>query len=253
MKTKKEPKRESVAVATVAVAAKAPDPIPDMPAVRTMKGTPLTEAAYEYIVQHFATGERALLEKMSVRAVAAGMPMINISDDQARFIAFFLKAMKAKRALDVGTLFGYSAAIMARAMGTDSEVVSLEVNDKHANVAKENIETLHLRNIQIKSGPALEIMKLMRRETFDFILIDADKPNYTQYLNEALRLVRPGGVIAGDNALAFGKLTEKITKADDDYNSVIAIRGFNETFALQKTLFSTLVPVGDGMVMGVVK
>jgi predicted O-methyltransferase YrrM len=253
MKTKKEPKRESVAVATVAVAAKAPEPIPDVTAVRTMKGTPLTEAAYEYIVQHFATGERALLEKMSVRAVAAGMPMINISDDQARFIAFFLKAMKAKRALDVGTLFGYSAAIMARAMGTDSEVVSLEVNDKHANVAKENIDTLHLRNIQIKSGPALEIMKLMRRETFDFILIDADKPNYTQYLNEALRLVRPGGVIAGDNALAFGKLTEKITKADDDYNSVIAIRGFNETFALQKTLFSTLIPVGDGMVMGVVK
>ena len=113
MKTKKEPKRESVAVATVAVTAKAPEPIPDVTAVRTMKGTPLTEAAYEYIVQHFATGERALLEKMSVRAVAAGMPMINISDDQARFIAFFLKAMKAKRALDVGTLFGYSAAIMA--------------------------------------------------------------------------------------------------------------------------------------------
>jgi caffeoyl-CoA O-methyltransferase len=251
MKTKKEPKRENVA--TVAVAAKAPEAVPNMPAVRTMKGTPLTEAAYEYIVQHFATGERALLEKMSVRAVAAGMPMINISDDQARFIAFFLKAMKAKRALDVGTLFGYSAAIMARAMGTDSEVVSLEVNDKHANVAKENIDTLHLRNIQIKSGPALEIMKLMRRETFDFILIDADKPNYTQYLNEALRLVRPGGVIAGDNALAFGKLTEKLATTDPDFKSVNAIRGFNETFANQKTLFSTLIPVGDGMVMGVVK
>ena len=251
MKTKKEPKRENVA--TVAVAVKAPEVVPDVPAVRTMKGTPLTEAAYEYIVQHFASGERALLEKMSVRAVAAGMPMINISDDQARFISFFLKAMKAKRALDVGTLFGYSAAIMARAMGTDSEVVSLEVKDLHANVAKENIETLHLRNIQIKSGPALEIMKLMRRETFDFILIDADKPNYTQYLNEALRLVRPGGVIAGDNALAFGKLTEKLATTDPDYKSVNAIRGFNETFALQKTLFSTLIPVGDGMVMGVVK
>src|ERR1035437_2391149 len=99
-----------------------------------MKGTPLTESSYEYIVQHFATGERALLEKMSVRAVAAGLPMIMISEDQAKFIAFFLKAIKAKRALDVGTLFGYSAAIMARAMGTDSEVISLETNDKHAVV-----------------------------------------------------------------------------------------------------------------------
>ncbi len=218
-----------------------------------MKGTPLTETTHEYIVKHFASGERALLEKMRVRAEAAGLPMINISEDQAKFIAFFLKAIKAKRALDVGTLFGYSAAIMARAMGTDSEVVTLESNDKHANVAKENIETLHLRNIQIKSGPALEIMKLMRRETFDFVLIDADKPNYTNYLNEALRLVRPGGVIAGDNALAWGKLTEDLPKTDPDFASVKAIRSFNETFANQKTLFSTLIPVGDGMVMGVLK
>jgi caffeoyl-CoA O-methyltransferase len=250
MKTK-APKKEKLAVVETVVAP--PPPALIQPTARSMKGTPMNDATYEYIVNLFATGERALLDKMSVRAVAAGLPMIMISEDQAKFIAFFLKAMKAKRALDVGTLFGYSAAIMARAMGTDSEVISLEVNDKHANVAKENIETLHLRNIQIKSGPALEIMKLMRRETFDFILIDADKPNYTQYLNEALRLVRPGGVIAGDNALAFGKLTQNIGRTDPDFASVNAIRGFNETFANQKTLFSTLVPVGDGMVMGVVK
>ncbi len=153
----------------------------------------------------------------------------------------------------MGTLFGYSAAIMARAMGTDSEVVTLERNEMHANVAKENIDTLHLRNITIKLGPALEVMKLMRRETFDFILIDADKPNYTPYLNEALRLIRPGGVIAGDNALAWGKLTTDLAKGDPDAASVKAIRSFNETFANQKTLFSTLIPVGDGMVMGVLK
>jgi caffeoyl-CoA O-methyltransferase len=217
-----------------------------------MKGTPLTEATYEYIVTHFAAGERSLLERMSVRATAAGMPMINISEDQAKFIAFFLKAIKAKQALDVGTLFGYSAAIMARAMGTDSEVVSLEFNEKHANVARENIETLHLRNINLKIGPAIETMKLLRRESFDFILIDADKPNYLKYLNEALRLIRPGGVIAGDNAMAFGKLTEKISKSDPDFANITAIRGFNEAFSNHKSLFGTLIPVGDGMVMGVV-
>lgn len=216
-----------------------------------MKGTPLTESTYEYIVQHFASGERTLLERMSVRAKAAEIPMIHIAEDQAKFIAFFLKAIKAKKALDVGTLFGYSAAIMARAMGTDSEVTTLERNEKHANVAQENFNTLRLRNVMIKIGPALEAMKLMRRGTFDFVLIDADKPNYTAYLTEALRLVRPGGVIAGDNAMAFGKLTETVAKTDEDYASVTAIRGFNETFANHKSLFGTLIPVGDGMVMGV--
>ncbi|HEY3874758.1 MAG TPA: O-methyltransferase [Candidatus Kapabacteria bacterium] len=216
-----------------------------------MKGTPLTEETYEYIVKHFASGERTLLERMSVRAKAAEIPMIHISDDQAKFIAFFLKAVKAKKALDVGTLFGYSAAIMARAMGTDSEVTTLENKDKHAAVAKENFDTLRLRNVVIKIGPALESMKLMRRGTFDFVLIDADKPNYSAYLTEAIRLVKPGGVIAGDNALAWGKIAGTVPKGDSDAASVTAIRGFNEAFANHKHLFGTLIPVGDGMTMGV--
>ena len=218
-----------------------------------MKGTPLTEETYEYIVKHFATKERELLERMSARAQAAGMPMINISEEQAKFIAFFLKAIQAKRALDVGTLFGYSAAIMARAMGPGSEVVSLETKEEHAKVARENLEDLYLRNVQIKTGPALEVMKLLKRDSFDFILIDADKPNYVNYLSEALRLIKRGGVIAGDNALAWGKITQKLSAKDEDYTSVEAIKKFNTAFAGEKKLFSVLVPIGDGMTMGVVE
>jgi|GEM_PF-845028 len=235
-----------------------------------MKGTPLTEETYEYIVRNFAKDERALLERMSVKAKAAEMPMIMISEDQAKFIGFFLKAIQAKRALDVGTLFGFSAAIMARAMGPGSEVVSLEFKEEHAKVARENLDDLYLRNVQIKTGPALEVMKLMRRESFDFILIDADKPNYVNYLNEALRLVKSGGVIAGDNALAWGKValpaTGKAPKTkakageyhpwlspdDPDFGTVRAIQEFNTAVSTSKRLFSILVPIGDGMTMGVV-
>ncbi len=232
-----------------------------------MKGTPLTEETYEYIVQRFAKKERELLERMSARAQAAGMPMIMISEEQAKFIAFFLKAIGAKRALDVGTLFGYSAAIMARAMGPGSEVVSLEFSDLHAKVARENLDDLYLRNVQIRPGPALEAMKLMRRESFDFILIDADKPNYVNYLNQALRLIRKGGVIAGDNALAWGKIALPTTGPapkpgeyrpwlspdDPDYGTVRAVQEFNAAFAAEKKLFSVIVPIGDGMAMGVVE
>ncbi len=196
------------------------------------------------------------------------MPMIMIGEDQAKFIGFFLKAIQAKRALDVGTLFGYSAAIMARAMGPGSEVVTLEFSEAHAKVARENLDDLYLRNVQIKTGPAIEVMKLMRRESFDFVLIDADKPNYVNYLSEALRLVKTGGVIAGDNALAWGKIalpaTSKAPKAkageyhpwlsadDPDFGTVRAIQEFNTAVSTNKRLFSTLIPIGDGMTMGVV-
>ncbi len=218
-----------------------------------MKGTPLTEETYEYIVRNFAKEERALLERMSARAKEAEMPMIMISEEQAKFIAFFLKATQAKRALDVGTLFGYSAAIMSRAMGPGSEVVTLETSEKHAQVARENLEELYLRNVQIKTGPALEVMKLLKRDSFDFVLIDADKPNYVNYLKEAMRLVRRGGVIAGDNALAWGKVAKPAAETDPDVKSVRAIQQFNTAFSQEKKLFGILVPIGDGMTMGVVE
>ena len=218
-----------------------------------MKGTPLTEATYEYIVQHFAAKERELLERMTKRAEAAGMPMIMIGEDQAKFIGFFLKAIQAKRALDIGTLFGYSAAIMARAMGPGSEVVSLEFSEAHAKVARENLEELFLRNVQVRTGPGLEVMKLLPRNSFDFILIDADKPNYMNYLKQSLRLIRPGGVIAGDNAMAWGKIAEKLPKSDPDATNVSAIQAFNAAMAGEKSLFSIIVPIGDGMAMGVVQ
>src|SRR6476660_2432283 len=104
-----------------------------------MKGTPLTEPVYNYIVDLFAKDEVSLLKQFSARAEAAGIPMISISEEQAKFLGFFVKAIKAKRVLDVGTLFGYSAAIMSKAMGADGEVVSLEFEPLHARVARENL------------------------------------------------------------------------------------------------------------------
>ena len=219
-----------------------------------MKGTPLTDETYEYIVSNFAFEERTLLAEMSARAKEAGIPMIMIAEDQAKFIAFFLRAIKARRVLDVGTLFGYSAAIMARAIGPDGEVVSLEYSEKHAAVAKENWAHLrHHEHISLIVGPALDAMKNMASHSFDFILIDADKSNYINYLRESLRLIRPGGVIAGDNALAWGRIVEKnIAKDDPDYVSVTSIQAFNKAVATEGSMFSIIVPIGDGMAMGVV-
>jgi len=219
-----------------------------------MKGTPLTEQTYDYIVQLFAQDEKHLLEKMQRRAQEASIPMIMIGVEQAKFVGVFLKAMRAKRALDVGTLFGYSAAIMSRAMGPDSSVISLEFAERHAEVAKENLHELGLSNIDIRTGPALDHMKKLEDNSFDFIMIDADKPNYVEYLKESLRLIRPGGVIAGDNALAWGKIADlELLKSDPDYTSATAMQAFNKVFAAEKAMFSIIVPVGDGLAMGFVE
>jgi predicted O-methyltransferase YrrM len=219
-----------------------------------MKGTPLTEDIYEYIVGNFAFEERTLLHSMSERAEAAGIPMIMIGEDQAKFVAFFLRAIKAKRVLDVGTLFGFSAAIMARAIGAQGEVISLEYEPKHAAIAKENLAHFGIEHVEIRVGPALDAMKGLASNSFDFILIDADKPNYTNYLRESLRLIRPGGVIAGDNAIAWGRIAdENIHYNDPDYNSVTSIQAFNKAVAAEGSMFSIIVPIGDGMAMGVVE
>lgn len=218
-----------------------------------MKGTPLTDKTYNYIVEIFAREEVMLLELMQHRATERGVPPIMISEEQAKFIGFFLKAMNATRVLDVGTLFGYSAAIMARAIGAGGEVVTLEFESLHAAVARDNFKHLNLTNVQLLQGPALDHMKSMPDNYFDFILIDADKPNYVNYLKEALRLVRNGGVIAGDNALAWGKIADKdLPTTDPDFVSATAMQQFNAEFASLKNVFGCIVPVGDGMAMGVV-
>lgn len=218
-----------------------------------MKGTPLTDQIYEYIVRSFAHEERELLLRMQQRASMAGIPMIMISEEQAKFVGFFLKAIGAKRVLDIGTLFGYSAAIMARAMGDAGTVTSLEFSGKHAEVARENLEAEGITNVTVIQGAALDTLRTLESASYDFALIDADKVNYTGYLKECLRLVRPGGVIAGDNALAWGKIADpELRQDDEDYTSVTAVRTFNAAMAAEPRLFTAVVPIGDGMAMGVV-
>jgi predicted O-methyltransferase YrrM len=218
-----------------------------------MKGTPLTEPLYDYIVDLFAKDEVSMLERFKARAEAAGIPMISISEEQAKYIGFFLRAIKAHRVLDIGTLFGFSAAIMSSAVGKQGEVVSLEFEPMHARVARENLAAEGISNVTVLEGPALDHMKTLESNSFDFILIDADKINYVHYLKEGIRLIKPGGVIAGDNAMAFGKLMDmELTANDPDFESVNAVRQFNAQFAAERSIFGIIVPVGDGMAMGVV-
>lgn len=225
---------------------------PDPAFARGMKGSPMTVRLYEYVVHTFGQPERELLATMANRAQEAGMPLIMIGEDQATFLRFFLPTIRAKRCLDVGTLFGYSAAVMALATAPDGTVVSLELEPRHAEVARANWKAARVADrIEVRVGPAVELMKSMPSDSFDFALIDADKGGYIRYFEEALRLVRAGGVIAADNTLAWGLVAEPATGTHT--SDIASIQAFNEHVAKRTDVDACLLPLGDGLLLARVK
>lgn len=216
------------------------------------EGGPISDAELRYIEETFCREESALLGRMLRRARAAGLPEIMIEPTQARLLGVLLAAIAARRALDLGTLFGYSAAVMARAMGPKGRVLSVEGEPRHAEVARANLAALRLAGrVEIRVGAALDVMRALPARSFDLVHIDVDKEGYPRYLEEAVRVLRPGGIVAADNALAFGRVASPPPTGDPDAPAVRAVRRFNTLLASHPRITPMLVPLGDGLAVGV--
>ncbi len=149
----------------------------------------------------------------------AGLPAIDVSPLQGKFLHVLLQTIKPKRVLEIGTLGGYSTLWMARALPKSGRIVSLEFNPKHADVARKNLANAGLlKRVDIRVGKAIDNLPKLEAEgagPFDFIFIDADKPSNPQYLKWALKLARVGTVIVVDNVVRDGKVADaKSTDAD---------------------------------------
>jgi predicted O-methyltransferase YrrM len=188
----------------------------------------------------------------------AGLPAIDVSPNQGKLLYLLAKLKAAKNILEIGTLGGYSSVWLARALPEDGHIVTLEFSEKHANVAKENVRNAGLENkIDIIVGPALETLPTLEKKgfsSFDFIFIDADKPNNPNYLKWALELSRPGTVIIADNVVRNGKVIED----DNEDSNVQGIRQFIDLLSEESRIDSTAIQtVGakgyDGFVLGIVK
>jgi len=164
----------------------------------------LWQLAQAYIEKLFA-GEDAALKATLTRSRRAGLPPISVSSASGQLLYLLAKAISARRILEVGTLGGYSAIWLARALPPGGKLVTLELNPKHAAAAKANIDRAGLsRRIEVITGPALKLMQQMAKSCptlFDLIFIDADKDEYPDYLRLGCRLLRRGGLIVADNAL----------------------------------------------------
>lgn len=165
------------------------------------------EAVDAYIAERLVHGDEALAEALRASA-AAGLPAIAVSAAHGKLLHLLARSVAARRILEIGTLGGYSAIWMARALPPDGHLVSLEVDPHHARTAQANCAHAGVaERVHIRVGAALDILPTLQAP-FDMAFIDADKENNAAYFEHAVRLLRPGGVIVVDNVVRSGNVLD---------------------------------------------
>ena len=208
----------------------------------------MTDGIGEYVVRLFAP-EDELLVSLREEADRTGLPPISISPDTGRLLQVLLTAIRAERVLEVGTLGGYSAIWIARALGAGGSLLTIEVDPHHAEFARRYLARAGVETkVEIRVGRALDVLASLDGERFDAIFLDADKEPLPTYFEWALRLVRPGGLIIADNALWGGRVIDD--RSNDD--ATLGVRELNRRMATDPRVASILVPTHDGVVVGVV-
>jgi predicted O-methyltransferase YrrM len=206
--------------------------------------TPVTADHFRYLAAH-TVPEDDLLRSLKMEARREGIPPIWIAPEQGSLMQLVLKIAHAREVIEVGTLAGYSAIWMARALPADGRVRTIEKSPAHAEFAKRWIARSDVaRRIEVFHGAGEDILPGFATGSADAAFIDADKSGYPLFLRQSLRIVRRGGIIMADNAFGFGRLFE----ASDQGAS--AMRAFNEIMAKETALQSIIVPIGDGLWIG---
>lgn len=209
--------------------------------------TRVTGRHFDYIRER-TIPEDAFLADLKAAAREAGIPAIWISPEQAAFMRILLRAAAAREVVEVGTLAGYSAVAMARALPPDGRVRTIELLDAHADFAEAWVARSDVAGkVEVLRGDGREILPTLATDSADACFLDADKAGYVEYLRECRRIVRPGGLFLVDNAFAFGQLFDE----HPTDREAPAVRAFNEHMAREEGLESVIVPMGDGLWVGV--
>jgi len=177
---------------------------------------------------------------------AAGLPAIQVSPPQGRLLELLVRALQARAILEIGTLGGYSTLWLARGLAPGGRIVTLEVDPKHAEVAKRNFERAGRSGaIELRLGPALETLPRLVEERagpFDLVFVDADKPSLPDYFAWSLRLARPGTMIVLDNVVREGDVVDP--KSPDA--AVQGVRRMNERIAAEPRVSATTLQTVGG-------
>ncbi|WP_410511838.1 O-methyltransferase [Paenibacillus sp. BR2-3] len=196
--------------------------------------------------------EDDLLLQVKNTIAANGMPEVSVAPGYGRLLSMLVSLSRASSILEIGALGGYSGICMARGLIAGGKLTSLELKAEYAELAKRHLKLAGFGDaVEYRVGPALESLKSLEAEgrTFDFFFIDADKENYPNYLEYAIRLANPGAIIAGDNIFLRGRTLN----TDRNGPAIQAVRRFNEMIASDERLTSTLLPAYDGLALAIVK
>lgn len=219
---------------------------------RTRKQDAGWSAVDDYIGETLLGADDALTGALAANA-AARLPDIDVSPAQGKMLHLFARMAGARRVLEIGTLGGYSTIWLARAVGAGGQVVTLELDPHHADVARGNLDRAGVgERVDIRVGPAIDTLATLDG-AFDLVFIDADKQSNVAYLDEAMRLSRPGTVIVVDNVVREGGVLDV---ASHDI-AIVGTRTLFDAVAAEPRLSATVVQtVGvkkwDGFLLAVV-
>jgi caffeoyl-CoA O-methyltransferase len=196
--------------------------------------------------------EDAVLAEIRARSVREGLPAIAVGRFDGLHLSVLARMVGARKAVEIGTLGGYSGVCLLRGMAEDGVLHSFEISEKHAEVARDSFRKAGFaKRAKVHVGPALEKLREIESEgPFDVCFIDADKVSYPAYLAWAAEHLRVGGAVLGDNAFGWGGVARE-DFAGKDREGVLALRRFNEELARSGRFHATMIPTEEGLALGV--
>jgi caffeoyl-CoA O-methyltransferase len=215
----------------------------------TSKSIGLPDDVYEYVLAH-GVREPAILARLREETASHPMAQMQIEPLQGAIFRLLVELLDARSYVEVGTFTGYSSLAVALAMPADGRLVCCDVSEEYTNVARRYwAEAGVADRVDLRIGPGVDSLDALlaegRANTFDLAFVDADKKSYPDYYERIVDLLRPGGVVALDNVLWGGEITDP-SKTDPD---TLALRAVNERVRDDERVTEVLLPVADGMTL----
>jgi len=213
------------------------------------KSIQLDEQVYNYLLS-VSLRESKILQECRAETAKHPMARMQIAPEQGQFISFLIKLLHVKNALEIGVFTGYSSLVIAMSLPVDGHLDACDSDPEVTAIAKKYWSRANVaEKIDLHIGQAIETLdKLIeenKSESYDFVFIDAHKPEYIDYYERALQLIRPGGVILVDNVLWSGNPADESIQDDD----TVGIRKFNEHVKNDNRVLISMLPVADGITL----